>query len=77
MLIISEFCLLFFFFVRTKVKFWQTFMISSSNRQPPVSLEPKIDIKQLKDPEELFLAYERLESKLFLCSFFRTNFRCI
>ncbi|XP_023514571.1 centromere protein C-like [Cucurbita pepo subsp. pepo] len=38
------------------------FSLKPDARQPPVSLEPKIDIKQLKDPEELFLAYERLEN---------------
>ncbi|XP_062169442.1 centromere protein C-like isoform X3 [Alnus glutinosa] len=29
---------------------------------PAVSLEPSLDIEQLKDPEEFFLAYERLEN---------------
>ncbi|KAG6593398.1 Centromere protein C, partial [Cucurbita argyrosperma subsp. sororia] len=38
------------------------FSLKSDARQPPVSLEPKIDIKQLKDPEDFFLAYERLEN---------------
>lgn len=31
--------------------------------QPAVSLEPTLDIKKLKDPEEFFMAYERHESK--------------
>ncbi|XP_023548007.1 centromere protein C-like isoform X3 [Cucurbita pepo subsp. pepo] len=38
------------------------FSLKPDARQPPVNLEPTFDIKQLKDPEEFFLAYERLEN---------------
>ncbi|KAG7014102.1 hypothetical protein SDJN02_24275, partial [Cucurbita argyrosperma subsp. argyrosperma] len=38
------------------------FSLKPDARQPPVNLEPTFDIKQLKDPEEFFLAYERLET---------------
>ena len=31
--------------------------------QPTVSLEPSLDIDKLKDPEEFFMAFERVESK--------------
>lgn len=38
--------------------------------QPAVSLEPTLDIKKLKDPEEFFMAYEKHESKFsFLFSY--------
>ncbi|XP_038896840.1 centromere protein C isoform X1 [Benincasa hispida] len=38
------------------------FSLKPDARQPPVNLEPTFDIKQLKDPEEFFLAYERHEN---------------
>ncbi|XP_022953572.1 centromere protein C isoform X1 [Cucurbita moschata] len=38
------------------------FSLKPDARQPSVNLEPTFDIKQLKDPEEFFLAYERLEN---------------
>lgn len=39
---------------------------SSFDSRPPVNLEPTLDFDKLKDPEEFFLAYERLESELHL-----------
>ncbi|XP_031745136.1 centromere protein C isoform X2 [Cucumis sativus] len=38
------------------------FSLKPDARQPPVNLEPTFDIKQLKDPEEFFLAYEKHEN---------------
>uniref|UniRef100_A0A2N9FCW3 Uncharacterized protein n=1 Tax=Fagus sylvatica TaxID=28930 RepID=A0A2N9FCW3_FAGSY len=38
------------------------FNLKPSLSQPAVSLEPSLDIDQLKDPEEFFSAYERLEN---------------
>ncbi|XP_059432932.1 centromere protein C-like [Corylus avellana] len=38
------------------------FFLKSNLIQPTESLEPSLDIEQLKDPEEFFLAYERLEN---------------
>ncbi|XP_050945085.1 centromere protein C isoform X3 [Cucumis melo] len=38
------------------------FSLKPDAGQPPVNLEPTFDIKQLKDPEEFFLAYEKHEN---------------
>ncbi|GLT71242.1 hypothetical protein SLA2020_432760 [Shorea laevis] len=38
------------------------FLLKPNLIQPAVGLEPSLDIEQLKDPEEFFLAYERLEN---------------
>ncbi|KAF5741701.1 hypothetical protein HS088_TW10G00705 [Tripterygium wilfordii] len=38
------------------------FSMKPNSSQPTVSLEPSLDIDKLKDPEEFFLAFERLEN---------------
>lgn len=37
--------------------------MSPFDSQPTVKLEPSFDIDKLKDPEEFFMAYEKIESK--------------
>ncbi|KAF5739130.1 hypothetical protein HS088_TW12G00330 [Tripterygium wilfordii] len=38
------------------------FSLKPNSSQPTVSLEPSLDIDKLEDPEEFFLAFERLEN---------------
>ncbi|GMH03659.1 hypothetical protein Nepgr_005498 [Nepenthes gracilis] len=38
------------------------FVLKPNSRQPIVSLKPRVDVDQLQDPEEYFLAIEKLEN---------------
>nr|XP_048331294.1 centromere protein C isoform X5 [Ziziphus jujuba var. spinosa] len=38
------------------------FSLKPDSREPVVSLEPTLDVKKWKNPEEFFMAYERLEN---------------